>query len=171
VCCLDVTGIPNLLDLRVVSFGETALVPTHVIVERMIHFWDTYHLGLPDEVVIEQQVPSSPINMALAFAVMAYFRARRVPVSFVRAADKLTRWTDVWPTLPSPAIPTSYHGRKKHAVTVAGMILDQMGCPPLASYPGCDTGKMDDAADALLQSFCCSSIRDRLDCKMVTSSE
>jgi hypothetical protein len=171
ICCIDLSGVPNLLDLRVVSFGESAVVPTQLIVERMIEFWDAYPLGTPDEAVLEQQVPTSPINMALAYALMAYFRARRVPVSFIRAVDKLTRWTAAWPSLTSPPMPASYHGRKKYAVTVASMILEHMGCPPLSTFPGCDKGKMDDAADALLQSFCSCSMSARLDCKMTTSKE
>jgi hypothetical protein len=162
VCAIELGGVPNLMDLRVVSFGEGTVVSTATLVDRMVSFWTTHAIeGVPVlawgpvTVLIEQQVTSSPVNIALAFATMAFFRAHGVPVRFVRAMDKFLAWKRYWPdecSIPA-TVPSSYAKRKRHAVLTAGVILQTLGLPPLATYPGC-ADKVDDAADAFLQSFC-----------------
>lgn len=151
------------------KLGETKATPASQLVDRLIDkftkwdFWEESHEWTPTVVVIEQQVRGAHVNLALAFATYAYFKTRfqAAVVKFVHPSLKFKGFAN-YVTLQGQSLELAkstttltYTKRKRLAVELAEVLLEQTGHPPLATLctllPG---AKKDDIADAFLQSFC-----------------
>lgn len=164
VCAIEFgegTAMPRLVDLRCVRLADAGAAPATAIVDRLLVFldegYDVLERWTPDVVLLEQQMSSAPMNVAIAFAAYAVFRSRGIECRMVRARDKFGAFARHpafrTPGSPSPAPPPeTYHARKRASVALADQLLALMGHGPVREFSGCGQ-KPDDGADAFLQSF------------------
>lgn len=145
--------------------GDTKAAPASGLVDRLLvkfEQWDYFLTSTPDVVLIEQQMRGAHINLALAFASYTYFKTRfpKAKVKFVPPGNKF-KFYEKYVTLKDPLLlaelsaktPLDYTQRKRYAIKLAQAILKETHQPELQSFCPEKT-KMDDLADAFLQSFC-----------------
>lgn len=143
--------------------GDTKATPASGLIDRLlVKFQQWKYVETPDVVLIEQQMRGAHINLALAFASYAYFKTRlpNANVKFVPPGNKFKCY-EKFIKLQDPLLlvelsaktPLDYTQRKRYAVKLAEAILKETHQPKLATFTD-NKKKMDDLADAFLQSFC-----------------
>lgn len=145
--------------------GDTKALPASGLVDRLLkkcQEWHFFRSHTPNIVLIEQQMRGAHINLALAFASYTYFKTRfpNAKVKFVPPGNKFKGY-EKYVTLQDPLIlaelsaktPLDYTQRKRYAVKLAQAILKETQQPNLETFTA-NKKKMDDLADAFLQSFC-----------------
>lgn len=168
MCCMDFLGpdtLPRLVDLRLVQLGEGNAVPMTAMVDRMIGMLGTYEYARVhaqaqepalDTVLIEQQMRAAPQNLVLAFSTYTFFRTQGVTVKMVRPSEKFQGWKHWCHDVLVPDFGESgksYAQRKKASVDLAQILLDRVCGQKLQDFVTAGQ-KLDDVADAFLQSFC-----------------
>ena len=144
--------------------GDTKATPASGLIDRLLaKFQQWEYVETPDVVLIEQQMRGAHINLALAFASYTYFKTRfpNATVKFVPPGNKF-KFYEKYVTFEDPLLvaelssvktPLDYTQRKRYAVKLAEAILKETHQPNLGTFTD-NKKKMDDIADAFLQSFC-----------------
>lgn len=161
------TSFVQILRLETWCIGNTKATPASGLIDRLLvkfQEWDFLESNnpAPHVVLIEQQMRGAHINLALAFASYTYFKTRlpqTTTVKFVPPSNKFKSYTKYVklqdPLLVDEIVPVDYTKRKRFAVKLAQAILKETHQPLLQTF--ClnpDQKKLDDLADAFLQSFC-----------------
>jgi hypothetical protein len=155
----------NITCLESWCIGDTKATPASGLIDRLLTKCKEWHVlqnHTPNVVLIEQQMRGAHINLALAFASYAYFNTRfpHAKVKFVPPANKF-KFYEKYVTIQDPSFlaelsaktPLDYTQRKRYAVKLAQAILKETQQPNLETFTD-NKKKMDDLADAFLQSFC-----------------
>jgi hypothetical protein len=163
ICACTFSPMPTLVLVDIWRLGDTKAVSASSLVDRLIERWQSCSLfsqgWVPDTVVIEQQMRGAHINLALAFSTYAFFKTRYPDTNtkFVNPLAKFKAYRktqlEVAPRFTETP-PRSYLARKREAVAIADAILAKHNERSLASFCEGKPWKLDDIADAFLQTFC-----------------